>query len=178
MEMNLINLDDITRKYMLNEISLDVKERRLYISKRLTEQGRSDYEQLLREAVEKHDADWLALRLKEGERMAAFEPSHSRTGRPIVKNTPISDDVTLADGEFNYYYVRGLCVRAIDQGVDYLVVYRAKEVAQERPQSVTLIGTKVNPKELLDDLRVDISLRGKRFGIPGGPNSGISVRLP
>ncbi|MEP7135666.1 MAG: hypothetical protein ABI904_12105 [Chloroflexota bacterium] len=175
--MNLVNLDDITRKYMLEEITSDIKANKLYRSKRLTSNGLSDYERLLHEAVEKYDADWLALQLKEGGRMAALETSHSKTGRPIVKHTPASDHITLADGEFNYYYVRGLCRRAIDENVEYLEVYRAKEVMQQRAQSSVAIGSKVNPKELLDDLRVEIGLRGKRFGICSGPNSGISIRF-
>ena len=175
--MNLTNLDDVTRMYMIKEIDLDVREGRLYYSKRLTEKGRADYEELLKESAEKYDAAWLAEQLKQGGRMKGAEVSQSKKGRTFVKRTPYRDHETAAYGEFNRYYVRGLCLRAIDEKIDHLVVYRAKEVHTARYGSTVKIGSQVNPQELLDDLRENIG-RDTRLGIPGGPNSGISVRLP
>jgi hypothetical protein len=83
----------------------------------------------------------------------------------------------LAEGEFNRFYVRGLCLRAIDEGIDRLVIYRAKAVEEPRPDSNRRIGRSVNPRTLLDDLRRNAGV-DTALGIPPGPNSGLSVKLP
>jgi hypothetical protein len=83
----------------------------------------------------------------------------------------------LAEGEFNRFYIRALCMSAMEDGVTELVVYRAKAVQSARSESERKIGQAVSPGALLNDLRarpgVDTAL-----GLPAGPNSGLSVRLP
>ena len=175
--MNLVNLDEITRRYMLQEIDGDVRAGRLYLSKRFSEKGRQDYEALLREATQNHDAQWLAEQLNTGGRMRAAEVSHSKRGTAFVKRTPLGDHETTAFGEFNRYYIRGLCARAVDEGIKEVIVYRALDVTQERASSAQLIGSSVDAATLLADLRDSIGT-GTRMGIPSGPNSGISVKLP
>jgi len=175
--MNLVNLDETTRRYMLEEIELDTTEGKLYYSKRLTAKGRSDYEGALREAVQNHDADWLADQLNREGRMHGVEVARSKRGRVYPKRTPSGDHLTVAYGEFNRFYIRGLCARAIAEGIDHLIVYRAREVRVARRRSMAKLGSHVDPQNLLDDLRENIG-RATRLGIPGGPNSGISVKLP
>lgn len=175
--MNLVNLDEITRRYMLQEMDGDVRAGRLYLSKRFTDKGRQDYEALLREATQTHDAQWLAEQLNTGNRMGTGEVSHSKKGGAYVKRTPFGDHETIAFGEFNRYYIRGLCARAVDEGIKDVIVYRALDVAQERASSAQLIGSSVDAAALLADLRENIGT-GTRMGIPSGPNSGISVKLP
>lgn len=50
---------------------------------------------------------------------------------------------TMAEGEFNVYYARGVCIRAIaETGSDATVtIYRARESANARSASIALIGT-------------------------------------
>ena len=115
--MNLVNLDETTRRYMLQEIDGDVKAGQLYLSKRFTDKGIQDYESLLREATQHHDAQWLAAQLNTANRMRSGEVSHSKKGTPYVKKTPFGDHETTAFGEFNRYYIRGLCARAIDEDI-------------------------------------------------------------
>ena len=55
---------------------------------------------------------------------------------------------TLAEGEFNRFYLRGLCLEAIQQG-KMIEVYRAKAVNQPRAVSQALIGTQLDPNQLL-----------------------------
>ncbi len=175
--MNFVNLDDTTRPYMLQEVESDIAAGRLYLSRRFTDKGMQDYPALLREAVSQRDAEWLAQQLSIENRMRPAELSHSRTGTAYVKRTPFSDHETAAFGEYNRYYIRGLCARAIAEGIKEVIVYRALEVAQERGTSASLIGSSVDPAILLADLRENIG-KGTRLGIPSGPNSGISVKLP
>ena len=87
--MNLVNLDDATRRYMLEEINLDVREGKLYYSKRFTEKGHADYEMLLRQAAQNYDADWLADQLNREGRMKSVEAGRSRRGRVFPKQTPL-----------------------------------------------------------------------------------------
>jgi len=175
--MNLANLDDMTRRYMINELDMDISKGRLYLSKRFTPKGQEDYESLFREAINSHDPIWLAEQLSQSGRMKGAEVSHSRKGTLYIKRTPLSDYETFAYGEFNRFYIRGLCARAIAEGIDYLVVYRALDVQAARSESEAKIGSHVDVRELLDDLRQNVG-QASRLGIPGGPNSGISVKLP
>ena len=175
--MDLVNLDQVTRHYMLQEVEMDIEAERLYHSPRLTPKGKEEYKELLRTAIEQHDPQWFAEQLDTQERMISVEAGRSKKGTIFSKHTPSSDHRTLAFGEFNHFYIRGLCARAMQEGIGHVVVYRASEVSQSRPQSDALIGKQVDAQELLTDLRE--SETGKaRLGIPGGANSGISVRLP
>jgi hypothetical protein len=90
---------------------------------------------------------------------------------------PVNAPDTLAEGEFNRFCARAICLRAIEDGVPTAVVCRAQQVDQPRPESVAPIGTHLQSEALLNDLRthpgMDTALR-----LPPGPNSGPSVRLP
>jgi hypothetical protein len=83
----------------------------------------------------------------------------------------------LAEGEFNRFYIRGLCVRALADGIDEVVVYRAKAVQNARSESEGKIGQRVSADALLVDLRLHKGV-DTALGLPPGPNSGLSVHLP
>lgn len=80
----------------------------------------------------------------------------------------------LAEGEFNRFYMRALCLHAsqTEQGV---VVFRAKSVARPRPESEQMIGRRMDPARLLTDLRTHPT--DTALGLPPGPNSGLSLNL-
>jgi hypothetical protein len=84
---------------------------------------------------------------------------------------------TLAEGEFNRFYMRGLCQYAIEQGIPELEIYRAKEVHHERGSSRAKIGDRFSPQSLLADLTAPFNTRTES-GMPPGPNSGLSLRIP
>jgi len=84
--------------------------------------------------------------------------------------------VVLTEGEFNRYYMRGLCKYAIDNNIGKLEVYRAKHVDNPRAESEMKIGERICANQLLNDLRVNKT--GTELGLPPGPNSGLSIRLP
>ena len=58
-----------------------------------------------------------------------------------------------------------------------MIVYRARPAENPRPESEALVETTVDPFDLLADLRAHPG-EATELGIPAGPNSGISVRLP
>jgi hypothetical protein len=157
---------------MVEEVDTDVSTGQLYFSKRLTPRGVSAWPTILRQAAQQHDALWLARELKSGSLIGRTEYRH---GRPVA--VPHTAAQTLADGQFNTYYIRGLCRRALAEQVLWLVVYRAKQVEQPRWESERRIGARLEPQALLNDLRTNRDVE-PALGVPAGPNSGLSVRLP
>jgi hypothetical protein len=154
-------LDEKTRECMLAELQRDLASGALYYGVNLSEAGKAAWPELLRQAVEGHDDDWLVQKL---------------TDRRMMVTTGKYKAIMLAEGEFNRFYVRGLCVRTISEGGSEVVVCRAKSVSDPRSESRALIGKRISAAALLQDLR---TAQGKipALGIPGGPNSGITVRL-
>lgn len=175
MTLHLVDLDELTRAEMAAEVTDDVANGNLYLSPRLSEIGRRDYPHLLHDAVARYDETWLAAQLRMGGRLNTRELSRSKTGKVIDKLVPINAADTLAEGEFNRFYLRGLCRRALAAGMTEIEVYRAKEVASPRSESVALIGRRLGAAALLDDLRVSVGVE-TALGLPA-PNSGLSGRL-
>ena len=173
-QMDLRNLDQLTREHMLDELQYDQRRLQIYYSKRLNEYGRSDYVPCLREAIADYDQEWLRERLEEGRMVRTETSEQSHSG---FKKTPHDAARILSEGEFNRYYMRGLCKRAIEEEIPYLVVYRAKVPRRPDIFSEGKIGKRVNPYNLLLDLRKHVG-GDTKMAIPPGPNSGLSVCLP
>jgi len=177
MALNYRNLDERTREYMLDEVNFDVSKRTLYLSKRLTEQGKQNYAGLLKKAVQKYDDAWLGNEIRGRDYMRSSEERKKPKGGFTIARVPATAADTLAEGEFNRFYARGLCLRAIEDNIEKLIIYRAKEVRNPRPESEQMIGREIDAKALLEDLRQNPGVE-PALGLPPGPNSGLSVRLP
>jgi len=177
MVLDYKNLDERTRTLMLSEIERDIAAGTLYLSGNLNPQGQIDYPDLLRNAAQAGNevslAEAIRSRLNSHEKPRKLK-SGGFSNPPIMRSNAHE---MLAEGEFNRFYIRALCLRAIDDGISALIVYRAKAVENPRSESERKIGQSVQPEPLLSDLRshpgVDTAL-----GLPAGPNSGLSVRLP
>lgn len=168
------NLDEATRDYMLKESQLGGH----YISPRLTENGQRFWQSLLEEGIKSHNDDWIAQEILAHEYMRSHE-QYIRNGVARERNINKAHAAQqLAEGEFNRYYLRGLCLRAKAEHKDFLVVYRGKLVSQPRPESDQKIGTMVSIDVLLENLRTnDFVTIEDVIGIPGGPNSGLTCRI-
>jgi hypothetical protein len=177
MSLNYKHLDERTRALMVGEINMDINAGTLYLSDNLTRQGCADYPALLRQAAQNGSDATLA------EALFKCLNSHEKPRRlqsggyskpPIMRSNAHE---MLAEGEFNRFYIRAISLRVIEDGIKEVVVYRAKEVSNARSASEQMIGQRVSPEALLDDLRahpgVDTAL-----GLPPGPNSGLCVCLP
>src|SRR6266545_4981251 len=147
------NLDDRTRQLMLDELEYDLDHNQLHISPFLSGQGQRDYVNLIREAIQSGTDESLAQNLKAHRRINRTLPRRQPKGGFSIAATPENADEVLAESEFNRYYIRGLARRAIEDGVQELVVYRAKPVRNPRPESEARVETTVSPQELLEDLR-------------------------
>jgi hypothetical protein len=169
------SLDGAVRASMVQEIQRDIANGSLYISKRLTGPGAQAWPDLLREASEQHDDTWLAAALRSRAYMATEEERRRPKGGFTTAQVPHTAADTLAEGEFNRFYARGLCAHLLASNGTQVEVYRGKEVENPRAESQAMIGARLPAQELLSDLRaspgVDTALR-----LPPGPNSGLTVR--
>ncbi|MEO5886974.1 MAG: hypothetical protein ABIQ77_04850 [Anaerolineales bacterium] len=172
------NLDDRTRQLMLTEMEYDVSNNQLHISPFLSGQGQRDYASLLREAIESGNDESLAQNLRARRRLIKTLPRRKPRGGYAIAATPENAAEVLSEGEFNRYYIRAVARRAIEDGISELVIYRAKQVNSPRPESEALVETTIVPQDLLADLRAHPGDEPPSLGVPSGPNSGLSVRLP
>lgn len=172
MALDLVNLDETTRRHMLSELERDADNDTLYLGKDLSEVGEARYPDLLREAIEHGDDLQLESSLSEP---GIFNAMGLRQGKPVKvpKNAP----QRLAEGEFNRFYLRGLCLRATEEGIGTVTVYRARSSSSPRQESEELIGSDVEVAVLLADLRTNSGV-DTALGLPPGPNSGLSAKLP
>lgn len=169
MGLNYVQLNSQVRSAMVSEIESDVKRRNIYYSPRLSSLGHSQWVGLLLEAANHADDEWLANTLVERNLLVSAFSSAKNSKKP-----GFSAADTLAEGEFNRYYIRAVCRVALDEGETYVTVYRAKSAWAPRLESRQLEGQRFDPETLLNDLRTSVG-KATRNGIPGGPNSGISV---
>jgi hypothetical protein len=178
MTLYLENLDDRTRRLMLAEMEYDIAHNQLHISPLLSGQGQRDYPNLLREAILEGSDASLAQNLRLHRRLIRTQPRRTPKGGFTMASTPENAAEMIAEGQFNRYYIRALSRRAIEDGIGELVVYRAKKVMHPRPESEELVETTLPPEDLLKDLRAFPGDEPPALGVPAGPNSSLSVRLP
>lgn len=177
MGLDCKNLDKRTRTLMLAEIERDIAANTLYGSENLSQQGQTDYPELFRVAAASGNDVTLAAailpRLNSDEKPRLLK-SGGPSQPPVM---PINAHEMLAEREFNRFYICGVCLRAIEDGISEVIVYRAKAVENPRQSSQEKIGQRVPVDALLRDLRMHIGIE-TALGLPPGPNSGLSVRLP
>ena len=166
-----------TRRFMIEEIERDELAETLYRSTWLTQGGQGDWAELLKEAALNGTDESLAAQLRLRGRIVARAQrrkpnSYQMTWYTLGKNAP---DVMAC--EFNVFYCRGLCRRAIAENAPRLEVYRARESAQPRRESELKLGLLVEPEVILVDLRKSHGTEPS-FGLPPGPNTGLSLGFP
>lgn len=158
---------------MLDEVKLDISNGSLYYSERLSQNGKAIYIDLLIESVVNGNEMTFADSLI-GMFNTHYERKKPGSGTTWVK-MPSNANLTLAEGEFNRFYIRALCRKALDMGMK-LKIYRVKFSINPRFESEIKIGTYIDAYKLLNDLRTHIGF-DTVLGLPPGPNSGLSVEL-
>ncbi len=164
------NLDDETRAFMLREFESDLASGLLYKSTRFSDQGRADYPALMRSVITSGTEVELISELNQSGRLEIREQWKGTQTRRV----PRTAAETFAEGEFNRFYARGVCLRSADHKSSDVEVYRAKAVASPRSESIELIGRHLPALTLLDDLRTNVGV-DTALGLPPGPNSGLST---
>ena len=176
MPFSFENLDDRTRDLMLAEVDRDVVEGTLYESVRLTDQGVKAWESMFRAACKSGDDATLTAALgAPGDRNIKAREPNPRSPTGDDKEVPYNAATTMAEGEFNRFYIRALCLRALEDAVA-LDVYRARPSQKPDAASQAKVGDAPDPTALLTDLRSHQGV-ATALGLPPHPNSGLSVRL-
>lgn len=176
MALDLPHLDASTRRCMVAELDDDLAAGTLYRSSQLNEHGLVLYHHLLRAALMTGTVDSFAEALSGHAVMRPVGRWHSS------KDAGVGDALTaaaaiLADREFHRFYIRGLCRRALNQGVESLVIYRARPPDAGRKSSDAMVGLRIGTMSLLEDLR-GASRSLPPHGLPQCRDPGLSVRLP
>lgn len=171
---NFIDLDETTRKYMLEAIEEAEQNNNIYFSPRFNDAGRQQWLSLLKEAAADYNEHWLAYQLDENEMMSGIEVAKKPTGGYSIKHVPSTAAQTQAEGQFNRFYMLGLAKRARAEGIPYLLIYRARESMEPRPESEEVIGRRVPVDEV--EAQLEEVERGFNEGLLK-PNSGLSLRL-
>lgn len=176
MPLQYADLDATTRRYSLAELDHDAERGAVVMSERIRPALAPDYQRLLREALRYYDDQWLEERI--GDMLVDFEQRRTPSGGVTTAKLPTYAARVIAEGDFNRYYMRGVCARALDEGRQEVEVYRARFSAEPRTESEALVGSRISAAELLEELRRGPPAEGSPTEATlGKPNSGLSVRL-
>ena len=175
MAFNFANLDETVRGYMLEEFQTDRDNSTVYRSPRIKSDQFDNYLNLLEESIQSENEEVFGEEIRARNILNTHETS-TRHGTSFQKRVPHNAHITLSEGEFNRYYIRGVCRHAIEQGSQNVEIYRAKEVSNPRTLSTQLIGNSLSAQALLDDLRSNKAV-DTCLGVPPRANSGLSVRM-
>src|ERR1700682_801689 len=152
---------------LVEEVQMDMDSDKIHRSSWLGQRTQGNWPDLLKDAADRGTDDTLAAELRKPGMLNATTQRQTRHG-VVTAKLPYNAAEVLAESEFNRYFVRGLCRRAIANGIERLEVYRAKQVANPRPESQALIGHLIDPQAVLIDLRVSQGVE-TALGIPPGP---------
>ncbi|WP_158700948.1 hypothetical protein [Phytohalomonas tamaricis] len=175
MAINYENLDNVVRAFMYQELKNDIASSMFFINPRLNGKGVLCWPELLGEAVMHHDDEWLTHEIRQQGLLNATEQRRTPSGGMSNARIPDSAADTLAESDFNRYYVRGLCLQVMAEGQRDVEVYRGKAVKEPRAESLLMIGKRLQAEQLLEALRHS-SGHEAVLGVLLGPNSGLSVK--
>jgi hypothetical protein len=174
MPLHYENLDPTTRRHAFAELEQDIANGVFHASERLRPTAFADYQRFLRDAIRYYDDLWLEDRVDD--LLIDFEPRRTRSGGTTTARVPEMAGRLLAEHDFNNYYMRGVALRAVEEGREVVEVYRARLSLEPRRASAELEGRRLAAPEVLQMLR---SQPGDEVSTPilGRYNSGLSVRL-
>lgn len=175
--MDYEELDGPTRECMLKEFKGELGAS-LYRPRTLSDEGWREFPRIMEQAIRSGDDVTLALALN---RPGLFKDTQRRTksGATRVRTNPEKASKTLALTEFNTWYVRGLCRRLMDEGVESCEVYRADPAANPRCECTGWEGSVFSVRDVYNGHRARYHGAGaspKALSIPSGPNCHHSIR--
>jgi hypothetical protein len=174
MPLQYENLDPTTRRYAYAEFEQDLRNGTFHNSERLRPEAAAEYQRLLSEALRYYDDRWLEERT--ADLLVESESRRTRSGGTTTARVPHMAARLVAEGDFNRYYMRGVALRAIEEGRQILEIYRARLSLEPRPESASVEGSRVPAGEVLAHLRGPLS-PNLAVAPLGRTNSGLSVKL-
>lgn len=139
-KFNFPKLDAKTRALMVEKISTAQGSSKLYYSSRFTSTGQQAWPTWLLTAAKEHDEHWLEYQIEAAGAMKHLETRAKPKGGYTQAHVPDTAAETLADGQFNRFYIAAICRRAIADGKSSVRVYRAKQRGEPRPESRAIGG--------------------------------------
>lgn len=172
MALALIELDDVTRSWMLREFDAE-EASDPYRSKLLTLRGRTAFGVLMRDAIQAGDDDSLADALAKPEYWLPSEPVGTSERRRV---NPQQAAKRLAQIEFNTWYVRGLAGRLQSEGVTQCRVVRVRERSWD-PECESHDGAVVPVESIIKGHRARYwpKVEPGAFSIPTSPGCAHSI---
>lgn len=149
-----------------------------YRPRLLSDEGWRQFQTLMRDAIKSGDEATLARALNHP---AYFQDGTrvTKAGRIPVRTNPASASKMLGLSEFNTWYVRGLCRRLIEEGVDACEVYRADPAVTPRCECTGWEGQTFSVEDVYNGHRARYHGAGadrRAFSVPSGPNCHHSIR--
>ncbi len=175
MGLDYLNLNDTVRQYMLAEF----EHGDLYLSPRLNESGKQKWESLLKDAIQYHTDVWLERELTRRNCFLDTEYLKSSMGRTVKRAINKAQSARiLSEREFNRYYLRGLCVAALEQGKSHLILYKAKASAVPGETLRKTVGTPIDAAALLSTMRARSVSLELVLSLEGVAHYTLSARIP
>lgn len=174
--MKFYHLNPKVRELMAVELAKDLSEDKFIFSAYVDAKKEGEWISLLKKTFLYHDPSWLSQELKKRDVLKRRSLKNLKEGKFTLALVPRSAEETLAQDEFNLYYIKALCVYALSQGIEELEIYSARRIQNHRPKSESLKGKKVSAEDVLRDLRS--SLRGESALGLGLYGSSLSLKIP
>jgi len=170
--MHLIDLDfENVREFMLQELELDITKDKICFSPILRKDSHQKYIDLLKTHILSGSPNTLASEIQSNQCMCIREPYRTKSRKLKDRLVPITAHQTLAEDDFNRFYMRGICLKALEIEKK-IVVYRTKPVKYPRIEIFNLIGDLPDPSEFIEGWRAFPNSE-TLFEL----NSGLSVRI-
>lgn len=168
MGMKFEELDDITRGYMLQSFDAEESNPAPYRGRALSRAGQDAFPQIMNDALRAGNEETLQSALAVSHNWKASE-TYVRAGVARERKINIAQaSERLALTEFNTWYVRGLCLRLIDESVDLCQTYRAADPKWEPAECSEHEGQVFSVSEVLG------GHRARYWPEPGDPHA-ISI---
>jgi hypothetical protein len=163
--MKFEELDEITRRYMLEEFEREQSSSNSYRPKALSKVGQSKFPNLVREALRAGNEKTLIHSLSDS---TYWNPTETYIRDGVMRERRVNvkqASERLGLTEFNTWYVHGLARRLMDEGVTHCQIYRG-EMPKWEPAECSVHEGKILPvKEIYD------GHRARYWPEPGNPQA-------
>jgi hypothetical protein len=172
MSLHLKQLDRRTRALMLEEIDEAETVGSLHMSELLSVHGKINYATLFKHAVKNGNDETFAQALVARESFKGHEIRVVEDKTLWIEINPHVAASNLAEAEFNRYYVRAICKRALQDGISTVTLYDANEKNGSSAEFETLMNKAIDAAALLRDLKGGAALHSNLK-----PNQSLSVKI-
>ena len=171
-------LDDTTRRYMLQEFESEMTGDHPYFGKGLSAAGRAAFPGLMRAAINGGNEETLGIALR---RPGLWNQTETYERNGVVRERRINVRQTserLALTEFNTWYVRGLARRLMDEGEEHCQAYRASQPKWEPADCAAHENQVFSVQEIYEGHRARYwpVADASAVSIPFGPNCHHTIR--